>query len=83
MRYLRAGGGYDDPTRPEGVAFARVKAMGPAAYPRLIAYIDNEDILLGKAAVKVLNHLTGRMQPHPNEANKARVKAEWEAWLGK
>jgi hypothetical protein len=81
MQYLRAGGGFDEPKRPEGAAYARVQAMGKSAYPYLAGFIDNEDILLGKAAVKVLNLLTGQQRPAPNEGNKAALKAEWETWI--
>jgi hypothetical protein len=80
MRDLRVGGGFDDLKRPEGMAFAKVKSMGRAAYPHLVKYIDNEDIALGKAAVVVLNELTGQKKPLPTEANKAQVKAEWDTW---
>lgn len=83
MGFLRAGGAFDAPDRPEGKAYAQVKDMGPAAYPFLAKYIDNEDILLGRAAVKVLNMLTGRDGQNPTEANKGQVKAEWEAWIAK
>jgi hypothetical protein len=83
MQDLRAGGAFDQMDRPEGKAFAQVKSMGPAAYPHLAKFIDNEDPLLGKAAVKVLNMLTGRDGQMPTEANKGQVKAEWEAWIAK
>ncbi|HEX7899197.1 MAG TPA: hypothetical protein VF950_15635 [Planctomycetota bacterium] len=83
MRDLRAGGAFDAPDRPEGKAFSQVKGFGAAAYPYLTKYIDNEDILLAKAAVKVLNILTGREGQMPNDANKSTVKAEWEAWIAK
>jgi len=81
MKNLRAGGGFDDMTRPEGATFARVKSMGKDAYPQLVRYIDNEDIMLGKAAVAVLNELTGQKKPAPREDTKAKVKEEWEAWI--
>ena len=82
MKNLRAGGGFDDLSRPEGATFARVKSMGKDAYPRLIGYIDNEDLALGKAAVTALNALTGQNKALPRtEADKAKIKAEWEAWL--
>jgi hypothetical protein len=83
MGHLRAGGAFDAPDRPEGKAFEQVKGFGAAAYPFLAKYIDNEDPLLGKAAVKVLNLLTGRDGQMPTEANKAQVKAEWESWIAK
>lgn len=81
MKSFRGGGAFDDPTRPEGLAFLKVKALGPAAYPRLVSYIENEDLIIGRAAVAVLNGLTGRSAPLPNEATKARRKTEWEDWL--
>ena len=35
----------------------------------------------GRAAVSVLMALTGKETKMPNEANKAAIKAEWEALL--
>jgi len=81
MQQLRPGGGFDNLDRPEGVAFQRVKGFGPAAYPKLVAFIDDEDTAIGKAAVAVLNAITGRDETLPNGANKVKVKAEWEEWL--
>lgn len=83
MATLRAGGDLDDIRRPEGMAFLRVRMMGICAFPRLIRYIDHEDIMLGRAAVAVLNKLTSMKKPLPNEATKAALKAEWERWLHK
>lgn len=81
MKDLRAGGGFEDVTRPEGAAYQRVKAMGKAAYPHLVTYIGNDDVMLSRAAVTVLNHLTGLQKPLPNEATKAQAKSEWETWV--
>lgn len=81
MRDLRPGGGFDDLSRPEGRAFRKVKAMGSAAYPRLIRYVDNEDTMVGMAAVLVLNMLTARQEPLPKPATQHKIKADWEAWL--
>lgn len=81
MQQLRPGGGFDHLDRPEGVAFAQVKSFGPAAYPKLIAFIDDEDTAIGTAAVAVLNELTGRSETPPRGVNKGKCKAEWEAWL--
>ncbi len=78
---LRGGGGYDIPGRPEQVYYEKVKKMGKSAYPHLIKFIDNDDPALGRAAVAVLNELTGQKKPLPNDATKAKLKAEWEAWL--
>jgi hypothetical protein len=83
MKALRVAGGFDDPKRPEGMAFARLKGMGDKAYPFIIKYIDNEDLALGKAAVTVLNALTNRQSPLPNEGNKGQIKTEWETWAKK
>lgn len=80
MRDLRAGGAYDDVSRPEGRAFAAVKKLGPSAYPRLIMFIVNEDPLMGRAAVAVLNELTGRQCPLPNETTQVTIKSQWESW---
>lgn len=81
MKILRPGGGFDDPSRPEGQAFARVKAMGKGAYPYLLRYLDHEELPLAVAAARVLNELTGRHQPLPTLATRAQVKADWEAWI--
>lgn len=83
MKDLRAGGAFDQADRPEGRAYSRVKAMGPGAYAYLAKYIDNEDPLLGRAAVTVLNTLTGRSSPMPTEANRAGLRSEWEAFAKK
>lgn len=81
MQDLRPGGGFDHLDRPEGVAFQKVKSFGPAAYPKLIAFIDDEDTAIGTAAGAVLNALTGRDEPLPKGLNKGKIKAEWEEWL--
>jgi len=81
IRELRSGGGFDHPDRPEGVAFAKVKSFGKAAYPKLIAYIDHEQPEFGIAAVAVLNALTGRDSALPKGVTKSKIKAEWEEWL--
>ena len=81
MQQLRPGGGFEHLDRPEGVAFQKVKSFGPAAYPKLVAFIDDEDTAIGTAAVAVLNALTGRDEPLPKGVNKGKIKAEWEAWL--
>ena len=81
MGHLRMGGAFDMMDRPEGQAFAKVKSMGAAAYPILAKYIEDQDILLAKAAVRVLNELTGRQGQLPTEATKSAVKAEWDAWI--
>jgi len=81
MQQLRPGGGFDNLDRPEGVAFQKVKAFGPAAYPKLVAFIDDEDTAIGKAAVAVLNAISGRDETLPNGAGKVKAKAEWEEWL--
>lgn len=82
VRDLRAGG-YDDPNHPGGRALARLKLMGKGAYPYLIKQIDNEDIMIGKAVVTVLNQLTSQQRPLPTTDNKSQIKAEWETWLKK
>lgn len=81
MQQLRAGGGYDDPNRAEGKYFLRVKAMGKPAYPYIANYITHEEIPLGRAAVSLLNALTQRTEPLPNEPTKAKCKADWDAWI--
>lgn len=83
MGHLRTGGAFDAPDRPEGKAFLQVQGFGPAAYPYIIKYIDHEEIALAKAAVKLLNTLTGRDAQAPTDSTKGAVKAEWEAWAAK
>jgi DNA-directed RNA polymerase subunit M/transcription elongation factor TFIIS len=83
MGYLRAGGGFDDPKRPEGMAFQKVQNMGEGAYPYLVKYVDNEDILLAKAACRVLNMLMGKDVPMPTEATRGQVKTQWENLIKK
>lgn len=78
---LRGGGGFDVPGRPEQVYFEKVQKMGKAAYPHLVKFIDHEDTGLGRAAVALLNALTNQKQPLPNEATKAKLKVEWDAWV--
>jgi hypothetical protein len=81
MGGLKAGGGFDQPTSPEYPYFQKLKSMGKSAYPKLVAYIDNEDPAMGRAAVAALNALTGRDSKLPNDATKSAIKAEWESWL--
>lgn len=83
MEQLRPGGGFEHLDRPEGAAFQKVKSFGPAAYPKLIAFIDDEEPAFCTAAVAVLNALTGRDEPLPKAVNKAKSKAEWEEWFNK
>jgi len=81
MKGLKGGGGFDAPTSPEYPYFQHVKGMGKGAYPKLVGYIENEDPAVGRAAVAVLNALTGRDTKLPNDSTKTAIKAEWEAWL--
>ena len=81
LKQLRGGGGFDIEGRPEQVYYERVKKLGKPAYPHLIRYIDNEDPALGRAAVALLNALTGQNLPLPNDGTKVKVKADWEAWI--
>jgi hypothetical protein len=81
MQTLRSGGGFENQNSPEYGTFQHVKRMGKAAYPNIIAFIDNEDPAMGRAAVALLNALTGRDSKMPREDTKAAIKSEWEAWL--
>ncbi len=81
MGYLRSGGAFDDPERAEGMMFAKVKKMGKAAYPYVAKYIDHEELTMARAAVSVLNALTGQDKPLPNPTNRAQCKADWDAWI--
>lgn len=81
MTYLRSGGAFDDPERAEGIMFARVKKMGKAAYPYILKYIDHEELTMARAAVSVLDALTGRKSPFLTAANRAQIKKDWEEWI--
>ena len=81
MEDLRAGGGFDDPGCPAGAAFERVRNLGREAYRPLIGYLGHDDIGLARAAVAVLNALTGRAGRLPNQASREAVRQDWEAWL--
>ncbi len=83
VRDLRAGGGFDDPNTPPGRAFARLKLMGSEAYSRLLPYIENEDIMIGRAIVTALNQLCNKEVPLPTVDNKGQIKAQWESILRK
>lgn len=82
LRILR-GGAFHDPSTPEKYTFERTAAMGEAAYPYLIRYIDHEDTTLGTTAVLALKKLSGRSEEpgRVTDANKVRLKSEWEAWF--
>ena len=82
MRDLRVGGGYDEMDRPEGLAFARVQAMGKKAFPYIARYLDHQDSGLGSGANAVLNELTGR-SVRWHALDKHSIKKEWEAWIGR
>jgi hypothetical protein len=81
MKALRPGGGFDDTTRPEGLAFQTVKAMGKGAYPYILRYFDHEELPMAVAAHRVLCELTGQNKPGLTLANKAQLKGEWEAYV--
>lgn len=81
MGYMRTGGAYDDPDRPEGFYYNRIKAMGKAAYPYIMKYLDHEELTMARSAANLLNALTGQNKAIPNPTNRAQVKAEWDAWI--
>ena len=80
MSALRSGGAFNDPERPEGIAFATIKSVGRRAWPVLVEFIDCEDAMVGRAVVTVLNELTDRKIVY-TPARKKRIKREWEKWL--
>jgi len=82
LRNCRSGG-FQNSSNPEYYEFQRIKGMGKSAYPHLVRFIDHEDTSLGTAAVLILKELSGRSeQPsRVTEANKAKIKEEWEGWL--
>jgi hypothetical protein len=82
LRKCRSGG-FTNSSNPEYYEFQRIKGMGKSAYPHLVRFIDHEDTSLGTAAVLILKELSGRSeQPsRVTEANKAKIKEEWEGWL--
>jgi len=81
MAALRSGGSFDEPARPEGRAFAELKALYPGCLPLLAGYVAHEDLLIARAAVAVLNRLTGRNSPPPSETTRDAQRDEWRAWL--
>jgi hypothetical protein len=82
LRNCRSGG-FSNSNNPEFYEFQKIKAMGKAAYPHLIRFIDNEDTSLGTTAVLILKELSGRSEApgRVTEANKAKIKEDWEGWL--
>jgi hypothetical protein len=82
LRKCRSGG-FHNSSNPEFYEFQRIKGMGKAAYPHLIRLIDHEDTSLGTTAVLILKELSGRSeQPsRVTEANKTKIKEDWEGWL--
>jgi hypothetical protein len=82
LRNCRSGG-FSNSNNPEYYEFQKIKAMGKAAYPHLIRFIDNEDTTLGTTAVLILKELSGRSDApgRVTEANKAKIKEDWEGWL--
>ena len=76
-------GGFSNSSNPEYYEFQRIKSMGKAAYPHLVRFIDNEDTSLGTTAVLILKELSGRSEApgRVTEANKAKIKEDWEGWL--
>lgn len=77
------GGGYHDRTTHQGVAFSKVRAFGKAAYPKLAALLDDEDVSLAADVNNVLNELTGQKMPKVTEANRSAVKALWIDWISR
>jgi hypothetical protein len=82
LRKCRSGG-FHNSSNPEYYEFQRIKGMGKSAYPHLVRFIDHEDTSLGTTAVLILKELSGRSeQPsRVTEANKAKIKEDWEGWL--
>ena len=76
-------GGFTNSNTPEYFEFQKIKAMGKAAYPHLIRFIDNEDTTLGTTAVLILKELSGRSDAagRVTPANKSKIKEDWEGWL--
>ena len=46
-----------------------------------MSFVDDDDVMLGRAAVRVLNELSGRKRPLPTSETKKTARAEWESWL--
>jgi len=82
LRKCRSGG-FHNSSNPEYYEFQRIKGMGKSAYPHLVKFIDHEDTSLGTTAVLILKELSGRSeQPgRVTEANKSKIKEDWEGWL--
>lgn len=82
LRKCRSGG-FSNSSNPEYYEFQRIKSMGKSAYPHLVRFIDNEDTSLGTTAVLILKELSGRSDApgRVTEANKTKIKEDWEGWL--
>lgn len=78
---LKAGGGWDDPGRPEGRAYATLQSFGVAGLTPLVGYVDADDLGSARAAVKALNQLTGRQTPLPTETTREALQGDWKAWF--
>jgi len=86
LQKCRGGGPveFEDQTRPAGVAMSQIKRMDrKLVYAKLVSYIDNEDIGMGRAACAILQYLTEHKEPLPTEQNKAQIKTRWQEWLSK
>ncbi|HEX7899328.1 MAG TPA: hypothetical protein VF950_16300 [Planctomycetota bacterium] len=78
--------------RPEGLAafspqettsFLRVWSQGDQAFPPLIERLARFDVQRSVGATRLLNQLSGRRAPMPDEFTCAGVKEDWEAWLAR
>lgn len=65
----------------DAITFLKLWAAGEAAYAAIVADIEWGDLETAQSAVHQLNALTGRRSPLPDVASRARVHAEWKAWL--
>jgi hypothetical protein len=62
------------------VAFLRVWIKADQIYPALIEDLEGGSLReIGRA--RLLNRLSGRRAPLPNELTRDEVKKEWETWL--
>ena len=80
-RRLQGGAYHTDDN--QGIAYRKVKSYGKAAWPKLVALIDHEELPVARSAGQLLNDLTGEKKPLPNEQNRTELRNAWTTWVEK
>src|SRR5688572_23202111 len=63
------------------VSFLRVWIRAEQVYPALIQELEGAPLRFMSGRVKLLNHLSGRRAPLPNELTRDSVASDWKTWL--